>query len=468
MSDLLDLSLAELGEELRGGRVSSSELVSLTFDRISRLDPVLHAFIALTKERALEEARSADVELRAGRDRGPMHGVPYAVKDMIDVEGLPTTCNSRASESRPAQRDAAVVARLRLAGAVLVGKLGLAEFGTGGSGRFSPFPKPRNPWDLGREPGNSSSGAAVAVAAGMVRVSIGTDTGGSLRQPAAYCGVVGLKPTAGRVSTVGLHPVAPSLDHCGPMGRCVRDVAIAMQAIGEGGRPTGPRMGAPDFVDGLEDGVAGLRVGLPKDHWGFGGDLDPRLEAAMDHACAVLRDGGAEIVEFDPPAFEGFRAAGMTIMLGEAFAGHRERLAARLEDYAPETAERFLVGAAVTAEDLARARRVAAALGRQFDGSFEGLDVVMTPTVVSAAPRLDQAGDVRANPNRMPALPFNLTGHPALSLPVALDAEGLPLAVQLVARRWDEARLLRCAWRLERDSGWRDARLPIDRLRSVS
>lgn len=451
--DLADLSIGEAGRALRSGTITARALAEETLDRIASRDAALGAFIAVTPDLALAEADAADAALARGFDFGPLHGIPYALKDNIDVAGLRTGCNSQVRNEHRARSDSAVRSKLRDAGATLVGKLTLPEFATGGRGDAWPTPWPRNPWDSTRQPGGSSSGAGVAVAAGLVRLAVGTDTGGSLRQPAAYCGVVGLKPTHERISLQGIVPLSETLDHCGPMTPTVEEAALALETL----------VGDERFGDGLDEGLRGVRVGVPAGHFGLALGIDPLLTGALDRVCAGLDAAGASLRSVTLPPYDGFRAAGMTIMLAEAYRQHRRELAERLHLYAPETAERILLGAAVTETDLARAYELRRRLVTAMDTLMEEWDVLLTVCGLGGAPPLTSLGDLHATPQTMPTLPFNVTGHPAVSVPAALDADGLPLALQLVGPRFGEKVLLRVAWHVQEACRFADLSQPRHR-----
>lgn len=458
----LDLSVAEIGTALRCGQLSSVALVDSALARIAAYDGHLQAFIRVDASRALETARQADLELAGGHDRGPLHGVPYAVKDICDVAGEPTSCNSRVRADHMAQADCTIVERMRKAGAILLGKLNLSEFCTGGLGEEWTHPPPRNPWNTARITGGSSSGAAVAVAARFVRLSIGTDSGGSLRLPAAYCGGVGLKPTFGRVSRKGVFPLSESLDHCGPLARSVEDAAIGLQAIAgfDPADPFSSDVPVGDYIGSLRFGVRGLRIAVPADHFGLIDHLDPAVVAAIDGARHALAEAGAIITPVSLPDLGTFRAAGMAIMLAEAFALHRDDLRTRLSSYSRETAERFLLGAGVSDADLVQARRHRRMLTQSVDRIFQACDVILTASAVGGAGLIGSMGDMMTTPRRIPLLPFNVTGHPAIHVPMSTDSNGLPVGVQLVSARFAEETLLRAASFVEACGAWPRIALP--------
>ncbi|MDQ0512888.1 amidase [Ancylobacter amanitiformis] len=461
-SELHALSIAELGSGLRARRFTAEQLARHQLARIAAHDGTLAAFVRVCGERALREARAADRDFAGGVDRGPLQGIPYAVKDLFDSAGMPTGCNSRLRSNHIAREDSAAVARMSDGGAVLLGKLQLQEFATGGMGPDSPNPPSRNPWHPGHATGGSSSGAGVAVSAGFVRIALATDTGGSIRQPAAYCGAVGLKPTYGRVSRRGVFPLSHSMDHCGPITRSVEDAALALQVLAgfDPHDPASADVPAADYAAPLRAGVAGLRIGVPPGHMGLEPRFDPAVAASLAQATNALARGGAVVSRVALPDYDAFYASGMAIMLAEAYCVHQSDLQAHLPLYAAKTAERLLLGAAVTGADLVQAFRVRRRLTEALDTIFDGVDAILTASAIHGAPPLDGGDNMLAVPFQIPALPFNLTGHPALHVPTGRDGRGLPIGVQLIGPRFSEATLLRIAAVLEAASGWKEIPLP--------
>ena len=459
---LTDLPVAEMGRRLRAGQVSSEALTRAALARIAAADGALHAFITVTAERALADARRADAELAAGRDRGPMHGVPYTLKDIYDTAGIRTTCHSKLREAVVPGEDSAVAAHLREAGGVLLGKLATHEFAIGGPSFDLPFPPARNPWNREHFTGGSSSGSGAAVASGMTRIALGSDTGGSIRGPAAFCGLAGIKPTYGRVSRRGVFPLSYTLDHCGPLARSVEDAAICLQAIA-GYDPLDPGSAdvpVPDFRAGLEAGVAGLRIGVPRHFFATAKGATPEAVAAVDRIAALLCEAGALVEDVTLPDYALFNACGRVILASEAFAIHEADLRARLADYGRFAMQRFVLGATVTAADLVQAFRLRRELADAVEAVLDRYDALLTASTLAAAPRLDEMGDTTVQPPPVQALPFNVTGHPALSVPAGLGSAGLPLAVQVAGRAFDEAAVLRIGRAIERLSGWEDVPFP--------
>lgn len=410
-------SVANLGRLYRSGEVSPLEVTALSLRRIERLNPGLNAFITVTAEGALEEARVAGDELRAGLDRGPLHGVPVALKDLVDVAGVPTTCGSRIRAQHVPGQSARLALRLREAGAVLLGKTNMLEFAYG-----VPHPdygQTNNPHDLGRTAGGSSGGSAAAVAAGLCFAALGTDTGGSIRIPAAYCGVAGLKPTYGRVSLDGVFPLAWSLDHAGPLARSSADAGLLLGAL------TGDTFDAARGVKGLRLGVIGAQLG--------GSEMQPGVREVFERACAALEGAGALLSEVEIPDLPLADDALMNVLLPEASLVHAAWLRERPEDYAPFTRTQLELGFTLPALSYLRAQQYRRHLGRRFLDTFTRVDALLGPTAPWVAPFEDPviAGDEGAAEARRTG-PHNLTGFPALSVKMGRGEAGLPLGLQIV------------------------------------
>lgn len=445
-------TIEDAGARLRRGELSSAELTTACLDRIAA-HPELGAFIAVTAAESHAAAAAADRELRSGHDRGPLHGIPVALKDLFDQQGVMTTAGSRLLE-RVATEDAAVTARLRSAGAVFIGKTNLHEWAFGVTTDNPHFGPARNPFAPERIPGGSSGGSAVAVATGMCLGSIGSDTGGSIRIPASLCGIVGLKPTRGRVSLRGAVPLSWTLDHAGPMARTVGDVALTLAAIA-GYDPADPGSvdhPVEDYLGGLEAGVRGIRIGIAAPY--FLEQADPEVAQAVRAAALVLELAGATVTEIALPRTGELRETQRTILGADAAAFHRERIAAHRDGYGRDVASRIDAGGAVTGAEYAAARRVRDELIRAFDEVFDTLDLLALPATPTVAP-LREGADAVAAAARLTGTtsPFNLTGLPAISVPCGHDGAGLPIGLQLVSRRWGEALLLRVARAYERETG---------------
>ncbi len=448
-------TIAESSRAIMRGELSPVDLAGAALARAEALAPRLDAFIRLTPERAIASARAADREIAAGRRRGPLHGIPYGLKDIYDVAGLPTTAHSKLLVDNIAENDAATTARLEQAGMVLIGKLATHEFATGGPAWDLPWPPAHNPWHTDHFTGGSSSGSGAAVAAGILPMAMGSDTRGSIRAPAAYCGTVGLKPTYGLVSRRGIVPLSFSFDHAGPLTWTVEDCALVMQALA-GHDPLDPasaNVPIPDYTAALKAGVAGLRIGYAKP---FNAEVAVNVEqaGALDAAAALFARLGAEIVEVTLPPIDRFNACAHAISGTESFALHQKDLRTRPGAYARVTRERLMLGAFVSGAQYVQAQRVRRILTTQVDALFKTCDALMIAPVPGPAPRLDA---VETGPWRrqqpLTAI-FNVTGHPAICVPGGFAANGLPLSVQLAGRFFDEARLLRIAHAYEQEAAW--------------
>ncbi len=462
LSDAVPGSADEMARDLRAGRVTSEGLTGRALDRIARLDGQIHAMVHVDAQGAMQAARAADAAFAEGRDAGPLQGIPYAIKDIYDVEGQPTSCQSHLMEGHVAAKDSAVVERLRAAGAVLLGKLDTFEFALGGPSGDLPRPQARNPWNLDHHPGGSSSGSGAAIAAGFVPLAPGSCTTGSIRGPAAWCGTVGLKPTFGRVSRRGVYPLAPSLDHCGPLARSVRDAATALQAIAGHDPSDSGSVDRPvdNYVSGLEAGVDGLTIGIPRGFFGGEPTFSDDMRAALDRAEDLLRAAGAGIVPIELPPYRLFAACARIVMASESFAIHREALRTRFDKFGIIAARRFSIGAGIGAADYIDARRLGARLRQIVTAEFDRCDTILTAISLSTAPRATRSTGPAIWP--LQASPWNLTGHPAIAVPLGLGRDGLPLSAQLVGPHWGEATITRAARVLERDSGWAAVPLPYD------
>ncbi len=451
------LTLADASRAIASGTLTSTALTEQCLGRIERHNGAIDAVICLRAEQAMEDADRADKETAAGRRRGPLHGIPFGLKDIIDTAGLRTTCHSRIHLDRVPTDDAEVARRLAAAGGVLVGKLATHEFATGGPAFDLPFPPARNPWDRRRFTGGSSSGSGAAVASGMVPLALGTDTGGSIRLPAAYCGVAGLKPSYGRVSRRGVAPLSFSLDHVGPLAWTVEDCAIALQVLA-GHDPQDPGSSdvpVPDYAAALTGDVAGLKLGYVR---ALSETADPAMVAGLEAALEALAKLGMEVIEVELPPLHLFQACARAISGTEAFSIYEQDLRTRPELYARVTRERLSLGAFITAADYVQAQRLRRELNASVSAVLGRVDVLASCAIPTPAPLIE---DVEDGPWRTRAPitgPFNITGEPALSLCCGYSADGLPLALQLSGRMFDEATVLRVGHAYEAATPWRERR----------
>lgn len=446
--DPADLDLAEAAARLRSGALSSAALTRAHLDRIAERDSVLHAFLHVAADLALAAAASADEALRRGEDRGPLHGMPVAVKDMFDTADMPTTYGSGLYLEHRPKRDSEIVRLLRAAGAVILGKLETYEFAMVGPVFDRPFPPAANPWRPVYFTGGSSSGSAAAVAGGLVRTTIGSDTGGSVRSPAAYCGVVGLKPTYGSLPLQGAHALAPSMDHVGIVSATVAEAAMTFDALAGQSGPTE----RPGACSKLGQPLEGLRIGYARQWFARDPETMPAVLAAVDAAASQLSLLGARIEEIALPDSDLFEAAGAVIIHAEAFALHRKQLARSGDRYSRKVFQNIASGLCLARDDLERARRAGALLRDEIDrAAFSRVDVVLTAsTLTSAIPFAEFETEV-ARWTQMRTIAFNVTGHPALAMPCGFAA-GLPLGLQLVGRASDEATLCQVAHAYEQAS----------------
>lgn len=459
MAHMLDLELREVSAALQEKALSPVELARSSLECISNQQPRLNAFVCLTEARAMNAARQAEREILAGNWRGGLHGVPVAVKDLYDMVGLATTASSRVRHDHIATFDAACVERLERAGAVIVGKTHTHEFAYGVA-----TPATGNPWNLQRIPGGSSGGSGASVAARSCFMAMGTDTGGSIRIPAALCGIVGLKPTYGRVSRYGITSLSWSLDHAGPLTRTVRDAAVAMSILA-GYDPRDPGsadMPVADYLVGLEQGVRGMRLGVPSNY--YFDLLEPDVERNVRSALSTLQSEGAELVDIKIPIADKIIAVEFGLMLPEASAYHHDTLRTRRDLYEDDVRTLLEAGELVPATDYVAALRTRGriqAAWRQMYADLR-LDAIVAPTVPLAATPREQtvfkwpngsAEEVIAALVRLSA-PANVTGLPSIAVPCGFNAEGLPTSFQIIGRPFQEARILRIARAYEQTADW--------------
>lgn len=461
--DLTKMSLREAAELVRKKKVSPVELTKACLARIERLNPALNAFITVTADSALAEARAAEADVQRGKWRGPLHGIPIALKDLFDTAGMRTTAGSALFKDRVPKEDAEVVRRLKAAGAVLVGKTNLHEFAYGGSSIVTFFGAVHNPWETGHIAGGSSGGSAAGLAAELFYGALGSDTGGSIRNPAAFCGVVGLKPTYGLVSTRGVIPLSWSLDHVGPMARTVADAAAMLQAIAgyDPAETTSERMNIPDYSAALRTKTSALRLGIARDFFFTG--LDPEIEAAMNQALAVLEKlaAGRKDVAISASGQERLRAA---VRAAEAYSYHEAYVTKTPELYQPETLFRIRLGADIKTGDYIQARRELAQTRREIGRAFETVDVLITPTTPVNPPTIaEMSVDVATsieigNRGIRNTSPFDVYGLPTISVPCGFTKAGLPIGMQISGPLGGDAVVLQLAHAYEQATEWHKRR----------
>lgn len=459
MTDLCWQSLVDLARLIRNREVSPVEVVRGLLERIERLDGRLNSFLSILVDEALAAARGAEEALARGEDLGPLHGVPVAVKDLLHVRGARTTCGSKIMAEFVAQEDATAVERLRRSGAIVLGKTNLHEFAYGVTNVNPHYGPARNPWDPQRVSGGSSGGSAVAVAAGLCYGALGTDTGGSIRIPAALCGVVGLKPTYGRVSRYGVIPLAWSLDHVGPLTRTVQDAALLLQVL-SGHDPKDPASSqepVPDFLGALDGNIRGVRVGVIRTMME---DADAEVRALVQNAVQVLAEEGAEVEEVEFPHLQEMRTAAAAIAMPEASAYHLPWLSQRPLDYGEDVRRRLLVGAFLPAYAYLTGLRARQRLNQEFRALFSRLDVLVAPTVSAPACPIGaqtvrvggEERDVRAAYLWFNQV-FNMAGVPSISVPCGFVGH-LPVGMQIIGRWFAEGEILKVARVYERSTEW--------------
>ncbi|MGW8249738.1 MAG: amidase [Anaerolineales bacterium] len=454
--ELIDLTIHEAAVQIAAGQLSPVELTQACIRQVEQYDPQLNCFITFTPEAALDRARQAEEQIRTGGPRSRLHGIPFALKDLFETHGMRTTAGSLFFKDYQPEQDALVVERLSAAGALSLGKLNMHEIALGVTNVNPHYGVCRNPWDASRITGGSSGGSAAVLAARMCLGTLGSDTGGSIRIPASLCGVVGLKPTYGRISLRGVIPLSWNLDHVGPMARSVRDAALILQVIAGYDLldPYSADVPVDDYLDQIEGGVSGWRIALASDEF-FQEVTDPQVIQAVREAAAVYEKLGAyvEPVPF-PQARQAAKANGlMTPSDGAAF--HHERLASRPDLFGEDIRQRLQTGAAFTSTEYILARRTQSVLRRQFSRFFEQFDLLLTPTTAVPAPPVEGPDAIeQARLLTRFTAPYNLTGLPAISLPCGFTSQGLPVGLQVVAPHWAEARLLRAAYAYEQATDW--------------
>jgi len=452
--NLASLTLASARDALCRREISSLELTDFYLEQIARLNPQVNAYITVTAESAREQAQRADEERARGVDRGALHGIPIALKDLFDTRGVLTTAGSEILRDNIPTDDAEVVTRLKNAGAALLGKNNMHEFAFGVTNQNPHYGDAHNPWALGHITGGSSGGSAAAVAARMCLGSMGSDTGGSIRIPAALCGVSGLKPTYGRVSLRGVIPLSWTNDHAGPIAQTAQDCAWMLNAVAgyDPNDPVSVNMPVPDYSARLYESLRGARFAMPRGY--FEDEVNGEILDAVSTAVRVLEDLGALCVEKDLPAGEEMFQLNRVILRAEAATYHREWLATRAGEYGADVMSRFRLGEAVTAQEYILARRHQVEVHRALQEFFRDIDFFITPTTRVTAPSLEIDPVSMAMHLTAFTAPFDVTGVPAISIPCGFTTDGLPIGLQIVGRHWDEARVLQVAHQYQLVTDW--------------
>ena len=484
--NLAALTLHEARENLRKREFSAQELAEAVFRRISETEEKLHSYITLSRDTALKEAKQADELLKTDTNPHSLLGIPIAVKDNFLTRDIRTTCASKFLENFIPPYDCTTVKKIRASGAIITGKTNLDEFAMGSSVENSAFFTTRNPWDTDRVPGGSSGGSAAALAADQCIVALGTDTGGSIRQPAAFCGVVGLKPTYGRVSRYGIIAFASSMDQVGPMTKDVRDCALMLEAIAsyDSADSTSANQPVPQYSASLTGDVKGLRIGIPKEYFVSG--IQPAVEQAVREAVRQLEKNGAAIKEISLPHTDYAVAVYYIVATAEASSnlarydgmryGHRARakdltetyMLSRAEGFGPEVKRRIILGTYALSAGYydayyLKAQRVRTLIKRDFDEAFKSCDVIIAPTAPTTAFKI---GEKTQDPLQMYlsdiyTISVNLAGLPALSLPCGFDSEGLPIGLQIIGKHFDESTVLAVAYAYEQSTDWHKRKPPL-------
>ena len=466
MSELHYLTIAEASEQISTGALKSTELVAASLARIDATQDTLHAAITTLHDQAMAEAEQADKDIANGGWRGPLHGVPIGLKDIYSTAGVLTTCHSALLAENVPTEDAETVARLKSAGAVIVAKLATHEFANGGPSFDLPWPPARNPWNPDHVPAGSSSGSGAAVAAGLCAGAMGSDTGGSIRSPAGVCGIVGLKPTYGRVSRRGVYPLSWTQDHAGPMTRTVRDCAIMMQALAgyDAGDPASVDVRVPDFAEALSLPAGGLRLGVARSWYDHDEGVSAETLAAVEGVGTALREAGMSVTEVELPDLADYHACGRIILLSEAYSIHRATLEATPEKYGQFFRDRVRLGAFVSAADYLDALRMRRQLTDDMLKAMEaaGVDVILTGNQYGPAAAF--ASSTESFPffsKPYFTMPFNVTGMPALTVCAGFSESGLPIGAQLAGRLFEDDLLLRVGHAFEAVRGDLGRRPPI-------
>jgi aspartyl-tRNA(Asn)/glutamyl-tRNA(Gln) amidotransferase subunit A len=459
-NDLCHLTIARAGELIRAGDLSPIDLTEAFLARIEELNPVLNAYVLVTAERAREDARRAEKQIAAGEYRGPLHGIPIGLKDIYDTAEIPTTASSHLYAERVPDADAETTHRLAEAGAVLLGKLTTHEFAFGGPSWDLPTPPASNPWKRGYFTGGSSSGSGAATAAGLAMGTMGSDTGGSIRMPAFFCGIAGLKPTYGRVSRRGVAPLSYSLDHCGPMTWDATDCALMMNVLAghDPQDPASARRPSEDFTTRLDAGIAGKRIGLIRQFYDGDAKADATVLAAMEESERTFTELGATVEDVALSPLQDYHACNFVIMLAEAFAVHRDNLTQSPEKYGEVFRDRMSMACLISGLDYVQAIRLRRILKAEVDDALARFDFLVTAGGFMPAPPLEEMPKFFIYQTPLLSSPFNVSGHPAMGVCNGFSEAGLPVGMQIVGRAFDEAGVLGAAAAFERATTFRERR----------
>ncbi len=453
-------TIASAAAALAAKKVSPVELTKHMLARIAKLDGQLHSFLLVTEERALADAAAAEKRFMAGTPRGTLDGIPIAHKDIYGTAGIRTTGHSRLLEHNVPSADSTVVRKWAEAGTVMLGKLATHEFAMGGPSFDLPWPPARNPWNTEHFTSGSSSGTGAAVAAGLILGGTGSDTGGSIRGPAAFCGIAGIKPTYGLCSRAGVLPLTYSMDHTGPMAWTVEDCAILLQAM-VGHDPTDPASAtraAPDLLSGLNGGVAGVRIGVVRHFHEVDNKVNPAVQKGIDDAVEILRNQGAIIREVTLPALVEFQAAGFLILASEAYALHEKWLRTRWNEYGELFRDRVTMGGLISSADYVEATRRRRELQQAVHAAMADVDILLTTAAPTEAPKIEGMPKWSSFEKPGFTIPFNLTGQPAMSVCSGFGEGGLPVGIQMAARPFEDGLLLRVCQAYEKATPWRGQR----------
>jgi len=462
-------TLVALSKSLREKEISPVEITRAYLERIQTYDSKINSFITLLPQPALRAARQAEKEICRGKYAGTMHGIPFAAKDLFFTKGIRTTCGSKILKNFVPAYNATVIERLRAAGAILLGKLNMHEFAYGTTSVNPHFGSVRNPWDRERVTGGSSGGSAAALASSFVPLTLGTDTGGSIRIPAALCGTVGLKPTFGRVSKYGVYPLCWSLDHPGPMTRCVADLAIAMNVLaGSDGRDLStPAIPVPDYTKGLSGSLKGIHIGIPDSY--YFDRLEPEVRTQVQKAIQELRGLGATVKRISIPLLPEASIAAFIILLAEGAATLEKWHRTRAKDLGDDVRSRLNLGAAVMAAQYLKAQAVRRRVRENFSRAFQKVDVIVTPQLPITAPKLHQGSvswgrKTEAVPSALTRFTriYNLVGIPGLSIPCGFSKAGLPIGLQIAGKPFDESTVLKVGHAYETNTPWMDRHPHLD------